>query len=149
MMLLSKEAISTFSQSTRSELAAYMFGLPIPSVAGLPEGFTPDDFDDVVDLTPGQVEEFMKGCAEETRLGLRVFAENGPVVHAEMLGAAGIDNYSHFQSRVTKRTRTITGNKKAFLFTWDDWSDHPSGIGKYAVSAATLRSLRIYFNIEN
>ncbi|MBX9460704.1 MAG: hypothetical protein KL785_05990 [Brevundimonas sp.] len=38
MMLLSKEAISTFSQSTRSELAAYMFGLPIPSVAGLPEG---------------------------------------------------------------------------------------------------------------
>ncbi|MBX9460705.1 MAG: hypothetical protein KL785_05995 [Brevundimonas sp.] len=40
-------------------------------------------------------------------------------MHADMLGAAGIDNYSHFQSRVTKRTRTITGNKKAFLFTWD------------------------------
>lgn len=148
MIMLSKEDLSTLSQTTRAELMAHVFGLSKPPVADLPEGFTQEDFDDIVNLTPGKVEEFMKGCSDETIAGLKVFAECGPVVHADLLGAAGIDNYAHFQSRVTKRTRTVTGNKKAFLFTWDDWSEHPSGIGKYAVSTDTHRSLRIYFKLD-
>lgn len=149
MLTLSKEEISTLSPSTRAELMAHVFGLPKTVVGDLPEGFTADDFEGVVSLTPGQVEEFMKGCADETKAGLKVFAENGPVVHADLLGPAGIENTAHFQSRVTKRTRTITGDKKAFLFTWDEWSDHRSGVGVYAVTPATHRSLRIYFNLDS
>jgi hypothetical protein len=106
-------------------------------------------WDDVAELTPGQVEEFMKGCSIETKAGLRVIAEHGPVIHASLLDRAGIDNYGHFQARVTKRTRTVTGNRNAFLFTWDDWQSRENGgTGHYAVSAKTFRSLRIYFNLD-
>ncbi len=90
----------------------------------------------------------MKGCAPETIAGLRVIAENGPVIKASLLDAAGIENYSHFQGRVTKRTRTITGQKGVYFFTWDDWEEAPDGVGHYAVTGPTFRSLRIYFNLD-
>ena len=64
---------------------------------------------------------------------------------------AGIENYGHFQGRVTKRTRTITGDKHAFLFTWDDWNDGENaerGYGHYAVTDTTFRSLRGYFKLD-
>jgi hypothetical protein len=107
------------------------------------------DWTDVVDLTPGQVEEFMAGCSEWTVKGLRVIAERGEKVHGSALREAGIENVGHFQGAVTKRTRTITGDRHAFLFTWDDWSAQPDGVGHYFVPAATVRSLRIYFHLES
>lgn len=117
-----------------------------PGNAENAEGF---EWDDVVNLTPGQVEEFMAGCSLKTIAGLRVVAEHGPVIRASLLNHAGIDNYGHFQGRITSRARTVTGNRNAFLVTWDDWdSEENAGIGRYAVTAKTYRSLRIYFNLN-
>jgi len=147
-IVLTKEDVSGFSPSTRAELMAAAFPKPQAEAYALPASFDPDAFDGVVDLTPGQVEEFMSGCSEQTIAGLKVIAEHGPVIHANKLDAAGIDNYGHFQGRVTKRTRTVTGDKDAFLFTWDNWQDAPGGVGHYAVSKATFRSLRIYFELD-
>lgn len=147
-IVLTKEDISAFSPSTRAELMAAAFPKTQTPPSELPPGFDADDFENVAELTPGQVEEFMAGCSEETIAGLKVIAEHGPVIHASLLDAVGIENYGHFQGRVTKRTRTITGDKDAFLFTWDDWTEAPDNVGHYAVTQATFRSLRIYFELD-
>jgi hypothetical protein len=145
LIVLNSEDISALSPALREELKNAAF--PKRKVQGPPPGFDEDSFEDVVDLSPGEIEEFMKGCAPETIAGLKVIAEHGPVIHASLLDRAGIDNYSHFQGRVTKRTRTVTGRKGVYLFTWDDWSEAPDEIGHYAVTEPTYRSLRIYFNL--
>ena len=148
MIVLTKEDLTSFSPSTRAEILASLSSKPKASPSELPMGFTADDFDGVVDMTPGQVEQLMAGCSPETIAGLKVFAEHGPVIHAKLLDDAGIENYGHFQGRVTKRTRTVTGDKSAYLFAWDTWADAEDGIGQYAVTPTTFRSLRIYFELD-
>lgn len=148
MLTLTRDDIRSLSLAAQEELKQFVFPKTRIDVAGLPEGLTTEDFEDVVDLTPGQMEDFMTGCSVETIAGLKIIAENGPKIHASLLDAAGIDNYGHFQGRVTKRTRTITGNREAFLFAWDDWGKAEDGVGHYAVTPATFRSLRIYFNLD-
>lgn len=147
-IVITKEDLNSFSAAVRAELLASAFSKAKPSLDGIPAGFDEDDFEDVVDLTPGQVEKLIEGCAPETVAGLKVFAEHGPVIHASLLNAAGIENYSHFQGRVTKRTRTVTKDKDAYLFAWDDWDEAPNNVGQYAVTQATFRSLRIYFKFD-
>jgi len=105
--------------------------------------------DDVVDLTPSQVREWMEAASEKTKRGLRVFAEQGPVIPLKALTDAGIENYSHFQSRTTVRTRTVTGRKGAYLLTWDDWDEAEEGEGRYAVTRTTFESLRRYFQLQD
>lgn len=137
--------LNRLSDATRAELAALFFPTP---VRDYPDGFDSDDFEDVVDLTPGQIEEFMEGCAAITIAGLRLFAEAGGRIHGSALDTVGIENYGSFQGSVTKRTRTVTRNRNAYLLAWDDWSEAPGGVGHYAVTPATLRSLRIYFKLD-
>lgn len=147
-LVLTATEISSLSPSTRAELMALVFPKAPPAQIGFPEGFDADDFGGVVDLTPGQIEEFMQGCSDKTVAGLKIIAQHGPKVHASLLDAADIDNYGHFQGSVTKRTRTVTGDRDAFLFAWDNWPEQPEGIGHYAVTQATHRSLRIFFDLD-
>lgn len=147
-IVLNSEDISGLSPALREELKALTFPKPKANADNIPPGFEKNAFDDVVDLTLEEVEEFMKGCAPETIAGLKVIAENGPVIHATLLDAVGIENYSHFQGRVTKRTRTITGRKGVFLLTWDDWRKAPDEVGHYAVTRRTFESLRTYFLLQ-
>ena len=148
MLTLTKDDIRRLSPPAQEELKQLLFAKAPIDPSALPTGFTADDFEDVVDLTPGQMEEFMAGCSGETIAGLRIIAEHGPVINAKLLDKAGIENYGHFQGRVTKRTRTVTKNKDAYLFTWDDWQAAPDGVGHYAVSPTTFRSLRIFFELD-
>jgi hypothetical protein len=147
-IVLTKDDFISFSPSTRAEIIAYLTSKPKVSPGQLPTGFTAEDFEDVVDLTPGEVEDFMSGCSEKTIAGLRVFAEHGPVIQAKLLNDVGIEKYGHFQGRITQRTRTITGDEDAYLFAWDDWEEVEEGEGQYAVTQATYRSLRIYFELD-
>lgn len=148
LITLTAEELNSFSPSTRAEILGLAAVKPSFDTAGLPSGFDEDDFEGVVDLTPGQVEEFMEGCSEQTIAGLRIFAEHGPVIRAKLLNKVGIENYGHFQGSVTKRTRTVTGERKAYLFAWDDWTEHSDQVGYYAITPATHRSLRIYFELD-
>ena len=102
----------------------------------------------MTDLTLRDLQTWMEAASDKTKLGLRVFAESGPVIIAQALTDAGITNISHFQSRVTVRTRTVTGDKNAFLFGWDDWEIVAEGKGKYGVTPITHQSLRRYFNLD-
>lgn len=147
-IVLTKDDFTSFSPSTRAEIIAHLTSMPKVSIGQLPTGFTADDFENVVDLTPGQVEDFMAKCSEKTIAGLKVFAEHGPAIQAKLLNAAGIEKYGHFQGRITQRTRTVTGDANAFLFAWDDWNEAEEGEGQYAVTLATFRSLRIYFEMD-
>jgi hypothetical protein len=114
------------------------------------------DLEGVADLTFRQVQKWMERASDKTKNGLRVFAEYGPVVDVGRIYDAGISNVPHFQSRTTIRTRTVTGDKDAYLLGWDDgddsWEvDHSTGrylTGRYAVTPITHQSLRRYFGFD-
>jgi hypothetical protein len=133
------------------EILAYLFGRETQTGAGRPatapggtEGMA---FTGVVDLEPEQVSDFMSGLQHKTKDCLRVVAEHGPVTDAKLLG---IENYSHFQASLTKRIRTITGDKNARLITWGDWVELGNGdiTFYYAVTIVTHKSLRMYFGLQ-
>jgi hypothetical protein len=149
-IVLTENDLTRLSPTTRADLIALLLGSAAApaQIQSQTNGF---EWDDVVNLTPEQVTVFMQGCSQQTVAGLKVIAEHGPVITANLLEKAGIVNYGHFQGRVTKRTRTITGDKHAFLFTWDDWTigeNAERGYGHYAVTDATFRSLRSYFEMN-
>ena len=153
MLVLSSEDLSALSVGARSELlkklgvgaastdefrALYEVG---PEYQGV-------DMSEVADLTFRQVQTWMEAASDKTKLGLRVMAKEGPVVRAQALIDAGIENIPHFQSRTTIRTRTVTGDKGTYLLGWDDWSEAEDGKGKYAVTPITYQSLRRYFQLD-
>jgi len=145
-LVLTEEDLIKLKPSTRADLVANLFPTTHEKRVDNLHGF---NWVEVVSLTPGQVEKFMAGCSDETKAGLKVIAEKGPVIHASLLEGVGIENYGHFQGRVTKRTRTVTGDKHAFLFGWDDWnSEENGGIGHFGVTDETYRSLRIFFELD-
>lgn len=144
-LTLNARDISKLSPSARAELQALFF--PKAGVV-LPEGFTEDDFENVVDLTPEQITEFMHGCSQSTKDGLEVIAIHGPVVDGRLLHEVEIENLGSWQGAITKRTRTVTGDRNAFMLAWDDWTVAPDNIGKYAVTQVTHQSLQAYFGEE-
>jgi hypothetical protein len=165
-LVLSLADLDRLRPDSRADVLACL-GLPTPTqdapkpLAQAPQvddeqsGLADFDFDDdVVDLTPDQAADFVKGISPETVAGLRVFAAHGPVIDVTLLNGAGITNYTHFQGRLSKRTRTITGKKHAVLLVTpqeDDWLWDEQGLtllsGRYAVSMQTCRSLRQVFGL--
>ncbi len=121
------------------------------------------DFRDVADLSVAQIRAFVKGY-DHLEKWLRIFAEHGPVLDAELLNQVGVvdeptgdekgwqdlTDYSTFQRTVTKRTRTVTGDRKAYFFTWGEWVYDAKGrviSGQYVITPATFRALRRYFGM--
>lgn len=147
-LLIDENDLSKMKPATRADLLSML--MSSGSASTLPNHDPRFDWDNVVDLTPEQVEEFMEGSSDKTAEGLKVIAKRGPVILANELNAAGITNYGHFQGRVTQRTRTVTRKKRVFLFTWDDWSEGANaerGFGHYAVSRNTWESLKEHFGL--
>lgn len=134
------------SASTRREIIALMTRAVVTNPETEP--FVGIDMTDVADLTYRQVQKWMEAASPPTKKGLQVVAELGPVIRANDLIDAGIVNTSHFQSRTTIRTRTVTGDKDVYLFGWDDWSVVEEGEGRYAVTPITHESLRRYFELD-
>jgi hypothetical protein len=154
-LVISDADFSKLKATTRADLIATLLNSAAAPAGPKAEGFA---WDEVVDLTPDEVVAFMDGdpdrgilsISERTIAGLKVIAEHGPIIAAILLDEAEIENYGNFQGAVTKRTRTITGNKHARLFAWDDWNDeenHEGGYGHYAVTEKTHHSLRCYFRM--
>jgi len=108
------------------------------------------DYEDVVDLTSNQVADLVDGINEKSVDGLRLLAELGPIIDAELLLAEGIEDLGRFQAGITRRTRTITGNKSARLLAFDEWAwdDETSTLsGHYAVTEATYLALKEVFSL--
>jgi len=160
MLILSASDFALLSPSAQAELMALWQGAHSTPSAVQQEAqdwrrdpaIPPEiNMSNVIDFSFEQVSEFMSGAHERTQAGLRVFAEHGPVIDARLLSEAGVKNIRHFQSRVTTRTRTVSGNPNAFLFGWDKWSWDPDGhfkSGRYAITPTTYLSLRRYFGLN-
>ena len=152
-LILSKRDLSHLSARTRNEILDYL-GSRVPEEAhagGVPDlEYVDFGMSNVADLNYRQVRKWMEAASNWTKAGLRVFAEQGPIIHVSVLVDAlqkeGSDNYSQFQSRTTVRTRTVTGDREAYLLGWDD--DWEEGEGRYAVTRETYKSLRRYFRLD-
>src|SRR5690349_4869167 len=150
-IILTSEDLARLSAGARDEILARLFGLEpeVPSTAALDDpAYEGIDMTSVAHLSYREIRRWMEAASDKTKAGLLVFAERHGVVRARDLTAAGIDNLAHFQSRTTIRTRTITGDRDAFLLGWDDWYKVDEGEGRYAVTPKTCRSLRRYFGLS-
>lgn len=153
-LTLSKKDLFRLSEPTRAEILDYL-SLRAPEEE--PPADDPDqeyvgfDMTHVADLTYRQMWTWMEAASDWTKAGLKVFAEQGPIVHVGALVEAlknttnGSDNYSQFQSRTTVRTRTVTGNREAYLLGWNNWDEEET---QYAVTRQTYKSLRRYFRLD-
>ena len=151
-LILSKEDLFRLSEPTRAEILDYLsspLSVERHTVENADSDYDGIDMSYVADLTYRQVRIWMQAASDWTKAGLRVFAEQGPVIHVnalvEALKKEGSDKYSQFQSRTTVRTRTVTGNKELFLLGWDEWEGDE---GRYAVTRQTHKSLRRYFRLD-
>ena len=148
-LILSKDDLENLSATARTEILDNLSSRIPPTAPNVGSEYHDFDLVDLVDLTYSQVRQWMEAASEQTKRGLRVFAEHGPIIRAKALSDVGITNWSHFQSRTTVRTRTVTGNKDAYLLTWDDWDQAEEGEERYAVLPCTHQSLRRYFHLED
>jgi hypothetical protein len=158
MLVVTREAYNKLGAKTKAELLSAVFGTSGPSSA-MPSGETGGieiDWENVVNLTPGDIEEFIDEASsmyDGTVAALKVIAEYGPIVHSSLLkakliqsnGEPWFEELAVFQRSTTRRVRSVTGGKHDYLLGWDDWKN---GEGHYAVTDVTHRSLRVYFGIE-
>ena len=146
-ILLNESDLSKLKAATKEDLLTLLLKPELPDIPNETESF---DWNGRVDLTPDQIKAFIEGCAEKTVAGLKIIAEEGPVIWADLLEKAEIDNYGHFQGSTTKRVRTVTGKKDAYLLAWDDWASEENqqyGCGRYAITRKTHWSLCEYFGV--
>jgi hypothetical protein len=94
-------------------------------------GPTPVDEDDEVwepsDLSPAQAKTFLVNCNEKTKTVLRHVFSQGERTFShkgigQLMGLPSGGSLSGAWGGITKRTRTILGDKHANLFSWE-WSD--------------------------
>ena len=157
-IILGQSDFNKLSNGSREEITNLLLarsGLTLSDE--LDERYDNIDMVDVVDLTPSQVWEFSKPASYQTKQGLRAFAEHGPVISVVTLNEAleqarvELDHEhamasSQFQSRTTKRTRTVTGRGDVFLLGRNDWSlAETDDECLYAVTPATYESLKQFF----
>lgn len=151
--VLTADDLASFSQATRNEIlqrvADVMGSLPTSDV--MPAPTLHEFFDDIhvgnlEDITRKHIGKWMEGLSQSVRDGVRLIAEHGPVISARHLLDAGI-NIRHFQSATTRRTRSLTGDDRAYFLAWNVWNGNDDPNGKYAVSPITHQSLRAYFHL--
>ncbi|GGN51417.1 hypothetical protein GCM10011349_23980 [Novosphingobium indicum] len=151
--VLTADDLASFSQATRNEIlqrvADVMGSLPPSEVMPAPtlrEYFEDIYVADLEDITRKHIGKWMQGLSQSVQDGVRLIAEHGPVIEARHLLDAGI-SIRHFQSATTRRTRSLTGDNKAFFLAWNVWNGNDDPNGKYAVSPITHQSLRAYFKL--
>jgi len=115
----------------------------------------PDDVLDIqTDLSPAQFKQFIDGCSDKSKAALKAMVE-GPTSTfkvASVAKAAGCapTELTGVWSGLTKRVRTVTGDRKAYLWRWgtaevdsnDRYIDQDG-----AVSETTYRSGRRVFGL--
>ena len=157
-IVLGQSDFDNLSNGTREEITNLLLARPGLRLSDeLDERYDNIDMIDVVNLTPDQIWEFSRSASYQTMQGLRAFADHGPVISVvtlnEALEQARVElknehamASSQFQSRTTKRTRTVTGRGDVFLLGWNDWHlAETDDECLYAVTPATYESLKQFF----
>ena len=110
---LTQSTLAALSESARAEISKALF----------PVSADEAEWDaDVVRLTAAEGYDFVLGCSAKSRALLQVIVDHdGDISHREiqnMFGATAADLKSVFGG-LTKRARTVSGNKKAKLIQWE------------------------------
>lgn len=110
------------------------------------------------DLSERMAQEFLRSCSEKTKTVLRVIIAGGPNFRQKeieekvrKLDEEKFKDISGVWGALTKRTRSILGDKKAFLIDWqkdfydenEDWMD-----AEGMVSPATRASFKKVLGIK-
>jgi hypothetical protein len=152
LIVLTEADLAGLSETVRSEVIGNLASarltnrsLPYaaPSVSAAYDGI---EMHAVEDVTFKHVRRLMTGLSDGIHDGLRIMAQHGPVIRAQLLLDLQISP-RHFQSGTTRRVRALTGDRQAFLLGWDRWSDVESGEGRFALSPITHQSLQRHFGL--
>jgi hypothetical protein len=141
-----------------SSTAAVMLGKTSDSEGALPSSEALSGSDEALDiqtdLSPAQFKQLVDGCADKTKAALKAMVE-GPtstfkVASIAKAAGCGPNELSGVASGITKRVRTVTGDRKAYLWIWGEAKF--DGDGRYidqdaTVSETTYRSGRRVFGL--
>lgn len=130
--------------------------MPRPPVTWDPEG------EEAFPLAPREAKELLRGIAPQSKAILRSFCENlrngtGWATIEELMTASGHDSPQGLMKAmpaITRRLRTVTGNKEAWIFDWydEDWEwdrDRKTWAkGLYFIPSPAILSLRQAFGME-
>lgn len=147
--------IQKFSIATRTEIKKYFTSLLDDEMASNSGVSSPSE-DQLVEITNEMLQRFVNNISPKTLSALRVIAQSeSPSFHLKdvvsIIGDAETPNdIKSIWTGLTRRTRTITDNKKAKLISWGYWEEDEAGnnidcIG--VISPVTHDSLREYFNL--
>ena len=157
-IVISDSDFGRLSPSTQQELLTLLQG---------GEGFGALDQDmlegeEAFPLAPREAKELLRGIAPQSKAILRQFCENvrngtGWATIDELMTASGHDSPAGLMKAmpaITRRLRTVTGNKEAWIFDWydEDWEwdrDRRTWAkGLYFIPSPAIQSLRQAFGME-
>ena len=170
-IVISDTDFGRLSPSTQQELLALLQGgealsaldqemlddtMPRPPVSWDPEG------EEAFPLAPREAKELLRGIAPQSKAILRLFCDNvrngtGWATIEELMTASGHDSPAGLMKAmpaITRRLRTVTGNKEAWLFDWydEDWEWDQErktwAKGLYFIPSPAIQSLRQAFGME-
>lgn len=167
-LVIALEDFDRLSPATRAELMA-LFGagpaagntavaVPAPLEAA---GLSSEE-DAPYPLNPREAKELLRGLSHGSRGVLRLFCQNfdgrvGRVSLEELLRATGHKDSQSLRkaiSGITRRLRTVTGDKKAWILDWRDedwqWDEAKKTYvaGAYFIDSPAIRSLCHAFGTE-
>jgi hypothetical protein len=151
-----QEILSTFVSSLAEGSASRPVAGSEPPDEELAEAIDLQGWNQPADVSPVLFRLFMTGVSAKTSSLLEHIAKaNGRAKMSELLVVSGHNHWrklAGFAAGVTKRARRILRDSNARLLGWDKDSAEYNGAelidGVYFVSAATLASMRSYFQIQ-
>lgn len=106
------------------------------------------DEEEPVEMSFGQAKRFLAGCSEKSiSIMKHVVMQPNPFRYKDLLTALGdsVDDAGGVWGGLTKRTRTITGEKNARLIIWDETMKEDGMVGR--MSDVTRNAFRKAFQI--
>lgn len=154
-LFISADDYRTMDAPLRAKLQEWLEGKTVnnpkpPSSLEEPET-APDGNNDEhssSDLSIAQARKFLEGCSDKTKAVLRaVFAKNErEFMLKELLDEMQATSLAGVWAGVTKRTRTVLGDKDAGIFSWEWDDERDDWIG--STSPMTFQSMRKALGIE-
>jgi len=163
-IVIDSEHFMRLSEATRRELTAFFgqeFSPPArPEAPGV--GTWDPNSDDPYPLSLREAKELVRGLSEPSRAVLRLFCEHydGEVGRAgleELLALTGHADSQRLRKSIagiTRRLRTVTGHKQAWLIDWLDedwvWDAEKRGYvrGEYRIARPAIEALCQAFHGE-
>lgn len=161
-LLVDEQDLARLSPSARQELLGLFGRSDTASDRDLPGQVWDADGDEAYPLSLREAKELIRGLSSSSRAILRVFCASsgdaiGRATLTELLTVSGHSDVHRLRKAIpgiTRRLRTVTRNKEAWIFDWLDedwvWDDEKKTYlhGAYFIPSPAIQSLRQAFGPE-